>query len=119
MLEDKIASKVNLVKRGITVESSIYNMCGKDVKTTSHLFCTCKVAWLVWSKCYEWVGLTSTVHQDPKLHFSHFRMMEEIKDFNRIWYHVWITVIGELCKQRNKKVFKKGQIDYIEFFTMV
>jgi len=28
-------------------------------------------------------------------------------------------IIGELWKQRNKKVFKNGRVDYIEVFTMV
>jgi len=52
VFEDKIASKINLVKRGKGVESNICNMCGEGEKTMSHLFCTCRIAWLVWSKCY-------------------------------------------------------------------
>ena len=71
-------------------------MCGEETETTSHLFCICRIAWLVCSKCYEWVGLASMVHQGPKMHFSKFMMIEENKDVNRIWYYVPITVIGEL-----------------------
>jgi len=98
-------TKANLLRREITVESSTC-MCGEDVEITSHLFSTCRVEWLVWSEYYVWVGRTTVVHQDPKLLFSHFRLNEESEDVNRIWYCVWVAVIGELWKQRNKKVFK-------------
>ena len=49
-------TKVNLAKRGISVENSLCSMCGEEEETTSHIFCACMVAWLVWAKCYEWVG---------------------------------------------------------------
>jgi len=77
-------AKANLLRRGITVESNICNMCGEDAETTPHVFSTCRVAWLVWFKCFEWVGRTSVVHQDPKMLFSHFRMNEEREHVNRI-----------------------------------
>jgi len=43
VLEDKIASKSSLVKRGIRVESSACSICGEGEETTSYLFCTCRV----------------------------------------------------------------------------
>jgi len=51
VLEDKIATKENLVKRGISMENIICSMCGEEEETTSHIFGTCRVAWLVWAKC--------------------------------------------------------------------
>jgi len=68
VLEDKMTSIANLV-RGICLVSNICSMCGEKEETTSHLFCTCRVVWLVWSKCYEWMRLTSTDHWEPKKHF--------------------------------------------------
>jgi len=53
ILEDKIASKVNLERRGISLVGNTCNLCREEEETTSHLFCTCRVAWLVWLKCYE------------------------------------------------------------------
>lgn len=47
VLEDEIATKVNMTSRRILLESSICSMCGEEAETTSHLFCTCKIAWLV------------------------------------------------------------------------
>jgi len=54
-------------------------MCGEEEETTSHLFCTCRVTWLIWSKCYEWVGLALVVHQDPKIHFHSFGWLRKVK----------------------------------------
>ena len=64
VLEDKIVSKANLAKRGICMTTNMCCLCGEREETTSHLVCTCRVAWLVWSKCHEWMGLTSTIHRE-------------------------------------------------------
>ena len=85
------------------MESSICSMCGEGKEITSHLFCTCQVAWLVWSKCYEWMGLASLVYREPKIHFSQFRLIQESEVVNQIWLSVWIAIIGELWKHRKKK----------------
>ena len=69
VMKNKIVSKANLARRGICLDSSICGLCGEEEETTSHLFCTCNVAWLVWSKCYEWLRVASTEHRKPKMHF--------------------------------------------------
>jgi len=47
VLKNKIASKVNLERREISMVSSTCSMCGEGEETTTYLFCTCRVAWLV------------------------------------------------------------------------
>ena len=44
VLEDKISTRENLVRRGIRKDSCICFLCGEEEETTSHLFCTCRVA---------------------------------------------------------------------------
>jgi len=44
VLEDKITSKANLVRRGIGMINNICSMCGEEEETSSHLFCTRRVA---------------------------------------------------------------------------
>lgn len=62
--------------------------------------------------------MASTVHQKPKMHFSQFRMAKESEVVYEIWLCVWIAVIGELWKQRNKKIFRNGNIYHIEIFMV-
>jgi len=52
------------------------------------------------------------------MHFSQFRMFEESEAVNRIWLCVWIVVIGELWKHKNKKIFRNGHIDHTKIFLM-
>jgi len=40
ILEDKKASKANLVRRGIGLTTNICSLCGEEEETTSHLFST-------------------------------------------------------------------------------
>ena len=99
--------------------NSLCSMCGEEEETTSHIFCTCKVAWLVRTKCFDWMGVTSIAHYDPKKHFAQFRLTKESEVVNNIWFCVWVVVVGELWKQRNKKSFRNGTIGQSEIFTMV
>jgi len=73
----------------------------------------------VWSKCYEWVGLASTDHWEPKKNtFLNFKMTRVNEVVNQIWGCMWITIVGKLWRHRNHKTFKNGRIDHIEIFTM-
>ena len=119
VLEDKILAKANLVRRGISVASSFCGLCGEEEETTSHLFCTCKVVWLVWSKCSEWLGVASTEHCDPKMHFSNFKISGMSKRVNQILGCVWVAVVADLWKHRNKSIFNSDRVNHIEIFIMV
>ena len=46
-LEDKIVTKANLEKKVILVKNSLCSICGEEEETTSHMFCKCRVTWLV------------------------------------------------------------------------
>ena len=43
VLEDKISTRENLVRRGIRKDSCICFLCGEEEETTSHLFSLCRV----------------------------------------------------------------------------
>ena len=58
VLENKLATKANLKRRGITVASSTCSLCGVEEETsTTHLFFECRVAWLLWNHCCAWLGV--------------------------------------------------------------
>ena len=52
VLGNSIASKANLVRRGVIVDCSSGCLCQEEVETTRNLCFECKIAWLVWSQCY-------------------------------------------------------------------
>jgi len=85
---------------------------------TSHLFCTCRVAWLVWAKCYEWMRLATMDHQEPKKHFASFKVSGAKDSVNLMWVCVWIAVVGKIWKHRNIRIFIGGRIDHNEIFDL-
>jgi len=51
VLENKIATRTNLERHGIAVESLLCSLYGVEEETCRHLFFECRIAWTVWSHC--------------------------------------------------------------------
>jgi len=51
--------------------------------------------------------------------FLNFKFSGVNKSVNQVWSSVWVAMVDELWKHRNRKIFKSGKIDHIEIFTMV
>jgi len=116
VLENKIATKVNLAWRGVTTDVLVCCFCRLKEESTSHLLFDCKIAWLVWGQCSAWLGVSSTASIDPFAHFLQF--CNVIKSFNSVLGSVWISMVREIWCHRNKVIFKGGVVDYSEIFTL-
>ena len=56
-------------------------MCGIEEGSINNLFFICKIVWLIWGMCFNWLGMSTVNHYDIKSHFMHF-----LNDTsNRIW----------------------------------
>ena len=53
VLENRIASRVNLVRHGVAVENLLYCLCGEEEESSCHLFFVCRFAWRVWCLCFK------------------------------------------------------------------
>jgi len=118
-LENKLATKTNLEKRGITVVSSVCSLCGVEEESNTHLFFECSFAWRVWNLCCAWLGVQSVFHNVPLLNFSQFRLSNVSVSVNEVWGVIWIVVVNEIWKHRNKVIFRGGVIDVVEVFALV
>lgn len=118
VLENNIATKVNLVKREILVKNIMCSLCGEKDETSSHLFFGCRFAWIVWSLCYAWLGLKSIDPLNPHSHFLYFNMCNAHNFVNLVLGNVWIAVISEILCVRNKVIFKDEVIDHLETFSL-
>lgn len=65
VFENKIATKINFVKRGVVVDNIICCLCGVQEESTNHLLFGRIIACLVWNQCLSWLGLVSTAPIDP------------------------------------------------------
>jgi len=84
-------------------------MCGEEEETTRHLFFYCRVVWLVWTHC----------HVDFISHFLHFKLCNVPAYVNVFWERVWVTLISEIWRHRNKHIFKGEVIDHSEIFSLI
>ncbi|XP_068483176.1 uncharacterized protein [Phaseolus vulgaris] len=117
VMENKIATRVSLVRRGVVVENSFCCLCGKEEESSSNLFSTCNFVWRVWSLCFEWLGISSVIHKDPKSNFLQFRLSQTSNSFNVVWSTIWVGVVSEIWKHRNSVIFNRGVADAVEVFA--
>jgi len=84
VLENKIASKVNLVRRGVVVDSIFCCFCGLKEESTNHLFFGCRISCLVWNLWLAWLGLVSVAPQDSYSHFLQFNICNALESVNLV-----------------------------------
>lgn len=61
---------------GVQLGSNLCQLCKQKDDNTSHLFFYCKITKRVWKLCDKWVGELFVHHNQAKLHFHPFPLME-------------------------------------------
>jgi len=117
VLENKLATRVNLGK--CVVESSLCSLCRVEKESNSHLFFESSFLWLVWSRCFTWLGVQFVSHNDQLLNFSQFRLSNASASVNEVWGVIWTAVVSELWKHRNNVIFEWGVVDGLEVVALV
>ena len=69
VLFNSVATKVNLERRGVSVDSNLCSFCRMEVESTNHLFFECRIVGLVWKQCFTWLEIMSVDHVDLISHF--------------------------------------------------
>jgi len=118
VIENKVASKVNLERRGIQIESNLCNLCRLSEESTKHLFFGCRVAWLIWNLCYDWLGMNLVDLIVPGSYFEHFKIFDAPNSVNLIMGNIWIALVSEIWRHRNNCLFKGGVVDHTEVFYL-
>jgi len=65
------------------------------------------------------IRVDSTIHHTFVSYFPQFNILEAPTSVNLILGSVWIAVVSEIWRHRNKHIFKGGVIDHSEIFSMV
>jgi len=108
LLENKLAIRVNLSRKGVLVDSSTCGLCGLANESCCHLFFDCSFARRVWGLCHRWLGVSVAPHIQPKCNFHHFRLSCASETVNIVWTTFWVEVVSELWKHRNNIIFNRG-----------
>jgi len=119
VLENELATRINLRRRGVQLESLRCVLCGKEEESCSHLFFGCSFAWRVWSLCYRWIGVLFVSHIEPRFNFDQFRLNIPSESVRTIWDTIWVGVVSEIWSHRNRIIFKGGVVEAFEVFALV
>ena len=119
ILENKIATRVNLERQGVIVENVLCCLCGKEEESHHHLFLDCSFAWCIWCLCFKWLGVSFVFHIDPKSNFAQFRMSQVSDSVNGVWSTIWTRIVSEIWNHKNFIIFKRGVTDVSEVFVLV
>jgi len=84
VMKNKIATRVNLERRGVLLKSILCCLCGKEEESYRHLFFDCIFGWRVWCFCFKWLRVSFVSHNDPKSNFAQFRMNTSFDLINEV-----------------------------------
>ena len=105
VIENKVATKVNLERRGVVIENPL---CGMVEESSNHLFSVCDFAWRVWCLYFKWLGVSFVIHKDPLANFLQFRLNQVSNSVNDVWGAIWVGVVSGIWNHRNCVSFDRG-----------
>jgi hypothetical protein len=115
-LLDRIPTRSNLAYRHVLTQGAdnVCVLCGQGNETTSHLFLHCDVAYLIWRKVFDWLGVNFIT--PPNL-ISHFACWNEVVNSRRLrkaFSLIWHATIWMIWKERNARIFKNQARNFDE-----
>ena len=108
VIENKVATRVNLERRGVVIENPLCCLCEKVEESSSHLFSICDFTWCVWCLCFKWLGVSFVIHKNPLANFLHFRLCQASDSVNDVWSAIWVGVVSGIWNHRNCVSFDRG-----------
>ena len=116
ILIDRIPSRVNLLRRGVPVTSTLCALCNRSDESSQHLFLECVFAQQIWSRCYRWIGVLGAQNKDLTNHFMNFHLAHLSSKQNQVWLGLWAAIVSCIWEHRNLVVFRQGVPDADEIF---
>ena len=117
-LSNRIATKQNLHKMGVSLGDTLCVLCGREEETIAHILLSCRESSKVWNKCFSWMGISSVNHNELNYHFEQFSCICFNQDGNRLWKSLWVSIVWSIWKHRNRVIFNQAKVDAEEIFTM-
>ncbi|GKV29753.1 hypothetical protein SLEP1_g38652 [Rubroshorea leprosula] len=113
LLQDRIPTKSNLQRRGITteLEDGICALCEEEAEDSNHLFLRCKVAKWLWKACGKWWGISVNLENDCWKSFELFGVWAKETRVKEGWDCIWNVVVWTIWLARNQKIFRDSDIN--------
>jgi len=92
-MQEKLSTRGNLVRRGVSVPSNLCLLCRKVEETAQHVLINCEVEQKVWDSCDRWIGISSVRHHKVVNHFQNFQLFSVNKNINTMWNGMWVVIV--------------------------
>ncbi|KAE8698885.1 Phospholipid-transporting ATPase 3 [Hibiscus syriacus] len=117
LAHQKVAVKMELVKRGMSLEEDILcPFCKEHEESVQHLFISCFVVWELWNKLASFWDLSIVLPQDPP---SLLNSWGSLRLNSLIWKFIPGVVFWSIWKARNAIVFEGLNLDRLSLFFLV
>ncbi|GFS29385.1 hypothetical protein Acr_00g0006490 [Actinidia rufa] len=120
-VQGKIATRLNLINRGILINggNGVCPLCNVSMESVDHLLLLCNFSWSIWSQCVQWWGCSwvcpATIFDLMVEWFSNsFKHVEKA-----CWEAIFFAIIWSLWKARNELIFSNVNIVKAEVVDLI
>lgn len=107
LLQDRLPTKLNLVKRRVelSTEERQCCLCKAQEEDAAHLFFLCPVTFEIWRTCYSWLGVPMVIHQNIIGNFLMHSGLFKGKRGKTLSMCIWECIVWVIWKARNNVIF--------------
>lgn len=118
VLVNRIATKVNLLRRNALVGDVICSLCTAADESTFHLLFVCSFSWQVWSLVLKWLGFHFVSPGAILDHFNQFVGTSCCS--NKVGLAlIWLAVVHQIWTGRNGVIFRGNIPDPVVLFDLI
>jgi len=109
LFRNRLPTKDNLLRRGVLRATDI--TCAvpgcDNTETVSHLFIQCDTSRELWSKVWNWLGISFVTPVHMRHHFIQFSTMSGLPRFSCLFFRtIWFATVWVIWKERNYCIFQ-------------
>lgn len=130
IMHDRLPTKVNLRKINISIHNLDFScpLCHEQEESVKQLLFSCSVAYALWSRCWNWLGVETAMHCNPHDSFQQHHMTFMVWGIwllrNNVIFdnhevnaeNIWETILVRAWQWISCKT-KLKHLSYYEWFT--
>ena len=105
LLQDRLPTRANLLRRNVIIQDIVCPLCGLDQEEVGHLFFNCKRIVGLWWESMTWVQVHGPLPASPVDHFLQFCDGFGAHINHSSWCGWWVALTSTIWQHRNLLIF--------------